>query len=160
MGGLAECYSSAADRFIIRVTERARFAIGHYDQPSEDNTVLRIFDLNESPSQPMENGRGETVRLVNTGLGTEKIDVHLNRLVPGGQRGRLHHHSQSDNVYIVRRGEGVLTAGDETYTIRPDQVIYIPAGMAHALSNLSDDVLEILEIYAPAGRQFDFTPVT
>jgi len=32
--------------------------------------------------------------------------------------------------------------------------------MAHSLSNLSDDVLEILEIYAPAGRQFDFTPVT
>jgi len=121
--------------------------------------VLRIFDLNESPSQPMENGRGETVRLVNTGLGTEKIDVHLNRLTPGGQRGRLHRHSQADNVYIVRRGEGVLTAGDETYTIRADQVIYIPAGMAHALSNLSDDILEILEIYAPAGRQFDFTLV-
>ena len=122
--------------------------------------MLRIFDLNASPTQPMENGRGETIRMVNTGVGTEKIDVHLNRLVPGGHRGRVHRHSQSDNVYIVRRGEGVLTAGDETHTIRPDQVIYIPAGMAHSLSNLSDDVLEILEIYAPAGRQFDFTPVT
>jgi hypothetical protein len=31
--------------------------------------------------------------------------------------------------------------------------------MPHSLSNLSDNVLEIFEIYAPAGRQFDFTPV-
>jgi len=30
-------------------------------------------------------------------------------LVPGGPRGNLHKHSQADNVYIVRRGEGTLT---------------------------------------------------
>ena len=107
----------------------------------------------------MENGRGETVRLVNSNLGTESVDVHLNRLVPGGPRGRLHRHARSDNIYIVRRGEGLLTADGASYTIRADQVVFIPAGMAHSLSNLSDDVFEIFEIYAPAGRQFDFTPV-
>jgi mannose-6-phosphate isomerase-like protein (cupin superfamily) len=121
--------------------------------------VLKIFDLNASAAVPMENGRGETIRLINSGLGTEKIDVHLNRLAPGGPRGRMHRHSQSDNVYLVRRGEGVLVCGGETHTIRADQVIYIPAGMPHSLSNLSDGVFEILEIYAPAGRQFDFTPI-
>jgi mannose-6-phosphate isomerase-like protein (cupin superfamily) len=107
----------------------------------------------------MEHGRGETIRLVNTGIGTERIDVHLNRLVPGGQRGRLHRHSQSDNVYIVRRGEGTLTADGETYTIRADQDVFIAAGMAHTLTTLSGEMFEIFEIYAPAGRQFDFTPV-
>jgi len=121
--------------------------------------VLRIFDLNACPSTPMENGRGETIRLINTGLGTEKIDLHLNRLVPGGARGRVHRHSQSDNVYIVRSGEGTLTADGASYTIRPDQIVFIPAGMPHSLSNLSEGVLEIFEIYAPAGRQFDFTAV-
>jgi mannose-6-phosphate isomerase-like protein (cupin superfamily) len=121
--------------------------------------MLKIFDLKTTPAAPMENGRGETIRLVNTALGTEKVDVHLNRLVPGGPRGRLHRHSQADNIYIVRRGEGTLVAGGETYTISADQVIYIPAGMPHSLSNLSDGVLEIFEIYAPAGRQFDFTRV-
>jgi mannose-6-phosphate isomerase-like protein (cupin superfamily) len=121
--------------------------------------VLKILDLDTCPASPMENGRGETIKLVNTGLGTEKIDLHLNRLMPGGPRGRVHRHSQSDNVYIVRRGEGVLTAGGETHTIRENQVVYIPAGMPHSLSNLSNEVFEIFEIYAPAGRQFDFTPV-
>jgi mannose-6-phosphate isomerase-like protein (cupin superfamily) len=121
--------------------------------------VLKIFDLNTCPAVPMEGGRGETVRLINTSLGTERIDLHVNRLVPGGPRGRLHRHSQSDNVYIVRRGEGTLIADGESYTIRADQIIFIPAGMVHSLSNLSDDIFEIVEIYAPAGRQFDFTPV-
>jgi HTH-type transcriptional repressor of puuD len=121
--------------------------------------VLKIFDLNACPTTPMDHGRGETIRLINPTVGTEKIDLHLNRLVPGGQRGRVHRHSQSDNVYIVRRGEGTLTADGASYTIRADQIVFIPAGMPHSLSNLSDDVLEIFEIYAPAGRQFDFTAV-
>jgi HTH-type transcriptional repressor of puuD len=121
--------------------------------------VLKIFDLNACAATPMDSGRGETIRLINTAVGTEKVDLHLNRLVPGGQRGRVHRHSQSDNVYIVRRGEGTLTADGASYTIRADQIVFIPAGMPHSLSNLSDDVLEIFEIYAPAGRQFDFTAV-
>lgn len=118
--------------------------------------MLKILDLEQCPVQPMENGRGETVRLVNTDLGTEKIDLHLNRLVPGGPRGKVHRHSRSDNVYLVRRGEGVLTANGETHTIRADQIVFIPAGMPHSLSNLSNDIFEIFEIYAPAGKQFDF----
>src|ERR1700743_3246261 len=97
------------------------------------------MDLGECPATPME-----------------KVDLHLNRLVPGGPRGRIHRHSQSDNVYIVRRGEGTLIADGKTYTVRTDQVIYIPAGMPHSLSNLSNELFEIFEIYAPSGKHFDF----
>jgi len=118
--------------------------------------MVTILDLNSITPQPMENGRGEILRLVNAKTGTEKVDVHLNRLMPGGPRGRVHRHSQSDNVYIVRRGEGTLTVAGATYTIKPDQVIHIPAGVPHSLSNLGTEVLELFEIYAPAGRQFDF----
>ena len=118
--------------------------------------MLKIIDLDQCPVKAMDNGRGETLRLVNMEVGTEKIDLHLNRLVPGGPRGKVHRHSQSDNVYIVRRGEGVLTANGETHTIRTDQIVFIPAGMPHSLSNMSDEVFEIFEIYAPAGKQFDF----
>ena len=71
--------------------------------------MLKILDLDACPAMPMENGRGEKIKLVDTGLGTEKIDLHLNRLVPGGPRGRLHRHSQADNVYIVRRGDALWT---------------------------------------------------
>ena len=56
--------------------------------------VFKILHLDECPASPMEPGRGEQIKLVNPALGTEKVDVHLNRLVPGGPRGKLHHHSQ------------------------------------------------------------------
>jgi len=118
--------------------------------------VFKIMNLDKCPTNPMEPGRGEQIKLVNASLGTEKLDVHLNRLVPGGPRGRLHHHSNADNVYIVKRGMGTLTVEDQTYRIRENDVVYIPAGMKHALANLDADVLEIFEIYAPSGRHFDF----
>jgi mannose-6-phosphate isomerase-like protein (cupin superfamily) len=121
-----------------------------------EQRVFKIMNLDECPTSPMAPGRGEQIKLVNASLGTEKLDVHLNRLVAGGPRGKLHHHSNADNVYIVKRGEGTLTVEGKTYRIREDDVVHIPAGMKHALANLGADVLEIFEIYAPSGRHFDF----
>jgi mannose-6-phosphate isomerase-like protein (cupin superfamily) len=118
--------------------------------------LFKLMHLDRCPTGPMAGGRGEQIKLINTSLGTEKIDVHLNRLAPGGPAGKVHHHTQADNVYIVKRGEGTLTVEDKTYVIRENDVVYIPAGMRHSLSNLGTEVFEIFEIYAPAGRQFDF----
>lgn len=118
--------------------------------------MFKILHLEECTTYPMEPGRGEQVKLVNATLGTDKVDVHLNRLVSGGPRGKVHHHNTSDNVYIVKRGEGTLTAEGKSYVIRENDVVYIPAGMRHSLSNLGDGVLELFEIYAPAGKHFDF----
>ena len=118
--------------------------------------MFKILHLDECPANPMEPGRGDQIKLVNPSLGTEKVDVHLNRLVPGGPRGKLHHHTNADNVYIVKRGEGTLTADGKTNVIRENDVVYIPAGMTHSLANLSDQPFEIFEIYAPSGRHFDF----
>ena len=71
-------------------------------------------------------------------------------------RGKRHHHTSADNVYIVKRGQGTLTVEDKSYTIREDDVVFIPAGMRHSLSNLGSEVFEIFEIYAPSGKHMDF----
>ncbi len=118
--------------------------------------MFKIMNLKDTPVERLEPNRGEKLKLVNTTLGTHNVDVHLNRLNPGGPRGKVHHHTKADNVYIVKRGVGTFTAGDETYTVREDDVIFIPAGLKHSLSNLGDGVFEIFEIYAPAGKHFDF----
>ena len=120
------------------------------------SAVFKIMNFNQSPSEGMPGGRGEKIKLINTTLGTHNVDVHLNRLAPGGPRGKVHHHTNADNVYIVKRGEGTLTVEGETHVVREDDVIFIPAGMKHSLSNLGEGVFEIFEIYAPAGRHFDF----
>ncbi len=117
--------------------------------------MFKIMHLEECAVTPMAGGRGEQIKLINPGLGTEKLDVHFNRLVAGGPRGKRHRHTNADNVYIVKRGAGTLTVDGETHIIRENDVVYIPAGMTHSLSNLSDKPFEIFEIYAPAGRHFD-----
>lgn len=119
--------------------------------------MFRIMKFAEMPTKPMsEKGRGEQISFVNPSMGTEKIDVHLNRLVPGGPNGKIHRHTNADNVYIVRRGQGRLIVEGKEYTIETDDVVYIPAGMRHSLSNVSSEVFEIFEIYAPSGQHFDF----
>ncbi len=115
--------------------------------------IIRPDDVSEID---MEAGRGTQVRLVDASLGTSAIDLHINRLRPGGARGRVHRHTRSDNVYIVRHGEGTLTIEGETHVIRADDVVFIPAGTRHSLSNLTDEPLELFEIYTPAGKAFDF----
>ena len=118
--------------------------------------MFKIFNLGNCSASPMEGGRGEQIKLINSSLGTEKLDVHLNHLAPGGPAGKLHHHNSADNVYIVKCGEGTLIVEDKTYIIRENDVVFIPAGMKHSLSNRSAGAFEIFEIYAPAGRHFDF----
>lgn len=118
--------------------------------------MLKIIDLSEAPSSPMDGGRGTKKRLVDSADGTQTLDVHMNTLASGGPRGKLHKHSVADNVYIVRSGTGELVVEGKTYRVTKDQVVFIPAGLRHSLSNVSDEPFEIFEIYAPAGKQFDF----
>jgi mannose-6-phosphate isomerase-like protein (cupin superfamily) len=117
---------------------------------------FKIIKPETAPRRALEPGRGYSLRLVDTGIGVESLDLHLNVLAPGGPRGRLHRHTRSDNVYIVKSGEGLLTIEGEHHAIVTDDVVFIPAGVRHSLSNVSGRELVIYEIYAPAGPAFDF----
>ena len=95
--------------------------------------MFRLMHLDACPTNPMAGGRGDQVKLINASLGTEKIDVHLNRLTPGGPRGKVHHHTQADNVYIVKRGAGTLTVEGKNYRIREsDMNAYLNEGSVTA----------------------------
>jgi len=125
--------------------------------PDKENLVgFCIVKPNTAPRLPLEPGRGDSIQLVNSATGTDKVDVHINVLLPKGPRGRVHRHSVSDNVYIVKSGEGELTIEGDVHLIVADDVVFIPAGARHSLSNVSDRELVIYEIYTPAGPSFDF----
>ena len=117
---------------------------------------FRIIKPDTAPRVPLEPGRGDSIQLIDGKSGTDKVDVHINVLLPKGPRGRVHRHSVSDNVYIVKSGEGELTIEGKTHRIVTDDVVFIPAGARHSLSNESGEKLVIYEIYAPAGPSFDF----
>ena len=53
--------------------------------------MFKVFHLGDCPSQPMKGERGEQIRLVNADVGSEALDVHLNRLKVGEPGGLYHH---------------------------------------------------------------------
>src|ERR1700737_1174081 len=99
---------------------------------------FKIIKPATAPRPTLEPGRGDSIRRIDTGIGVESLDVHMNVLKPNGPRGRVHRHSKSDNVYIVKSGEGLLTIEGETHTIAADNVVFIPAGVRHSLRNVSE----------------------
>lgn len=55
---------------------------------------------------------------------------------------------EEDEIYYILSGHGKCQLGDEIVDIKPNQVIYIPAGTFHALDNRgSDENLEILTFW-------------
>jgi mannose-6-phosphate isomerase-like protein (cupin superfamily) len=121
--------------------------------------MIKVMTLDDGDRVPLDSGRGEKIRLVDSRLGTDAIDLHHNTLFPGGPSGRYHRHSKADNVYIVTAGVGQLVADGVTYSVRKGEIIFIPAGVPHSLSNPGDEPFGIYEIYAPAGPDFDFIVV-
>lgn len=118
--------------------------------------VLMKLSDKTLPTAPLDQERGTQVKLVNKDLGTEKLDLHLNILKPRGNHGMVHRHTKSDNVYIVRKGMGEFFVDGKVLNVVEGDIVYIPAGVEHSLSNTSDDEFQIFEIYSPAGNDYDF----
>lgn len=71
-------------------------------------------------------------------------------LEPNGGQVPWHNHSQEE-VYVILEGSGEMCVGQERQTLTSGQAVYIPSGVFHQLTNLSDAPLKMLYCYGPAG---------
>lgn len=107
-----------------------------------------------SPDQ-MRYDRGTVRRLVGPQIGASSVDLHVNAIRAGSAPGPYHIHTNAENVYYVLSGEASIRSGEQTYPIKAGQVAFIPPRVPHAVSNRGDAELVIIEIYAPAGADFE-----
>ena len=77
--------------------------------------------------------------------------VHGNRrqslaeaIVQPGQTTALHWHRNSEELYHVTAGEGLMTLDDERFPIMPGDTVAIAAGRAHCVFNNGTEPLVIL----------------
>lgn len=70
------------------------------------------------------------------------------RIAPG-QTTALHWHRESEEIYHVTAGEGLMTLGDEQFLIGPGDSIAIAPKMAHCVHNAGPDTLVILCCCSP-----------
>jgi mannose-6-phosphate isomerase-like protein (cupin superfamily) len=61
------------------------------------------------------------------------------------------HNQQQEEVYYVVKGVGEMCLGESKQTLSAGQAVYIPSDTFHQLTNIGDEVLEMIYVYGPAG---------
>lgn len=70
--------------------------------------------------------------------------------VPSGVSQQLHSHEEAEQVYVVVRGEGTLSAAGDTETLVPGDLALIPPATDHVIANQGADQLALVSVQSPA----------
>lgn len=69
--------------------------------------------------------------------------------VPPGAETEEHYHRQTEEVYYVLRGQGVVMVGSDRRVVGPDDGILIPPGSRHRIQNTGQEPLVLLCCCSP-----------
>jgi mannose-6-phosphate isomerase-like protein (cupin superfamily) len=81
-------------------------------------------------------------------LGSRDLAVTWVSGIPGSEQG-LHAHEDSEQIYVVVRGRGLMTVDDEEREVEAGTAILIPAGAKHAIRNIGSEALEYVSATTP-----------
>lgn len=113
-----------------------------------------VFNLADAPRHPMRWDRGTQIRLFGEETGARQVDVHINVINVDSGPGPYHFHEHAENVYIVLEGEIEAVVDGQRFTLRKDDVAFIPPGVCHSAGNAGTAPARAIEIYAPVGADF------
>jgi mannose-6-phosphate isomerase-like protein (cupin superfamily) len=71
-------------------------------------------------------------------------------LEPGGGQVPWHNQDQEE-IYFVLEGTGEMCLGEERQVLRAGEMVFIPSGVFHQLTNIGAEPLRMLYCYGPAG---------
>lgn len=67
----------------------------------------------------------------------------------------LHYHLKQDEIFFVVDGEYLFKVGDETYTLKTGDTIFLPREVPHTFAQLTDTG-KMFFMFQPAGKMEDF----
>jgi mannose-6-phosphate isomerase-like protein (cupin superfamily) len=76
-------------------------------------------------------------------------------IVRPGTETRLHRHRRTEEIYHVTAGTGLMTLGDQMFSVTAGDSVCIPPGSPHCIRNTGDLDLRILCCCAPAYSHED-----
>lgn len=80
--------------------------------------------------------------------GEDQLAVTMVDIEPGAKQ-RLHNHPEVQ-VYVIIAGTGQMQVGDDTQTVNPGDLIYIPTNQMHGIENTGDSTLSYVSAATPA----------
>lgn len=117
-------------------------------------TKVQLTSIAEAEQAVMRLGRGVTKHLVGPRNGARLVDMHINVLNQDSGMGPYHFHEHAENVYLVLEGVVHVVIDGSFHELKKDDVAFIPPGVPHAAGSSGHGQAVLLEIYAPAGRDF------
>ena len=82
-------------------------------------------------------------------LGSRHMTVTWLEVPPGTSQG-LHSHEEAEQVYVVVKGIGTLSAAGDTEQLEPGDLALIPPASDHTLANEGEEMLALVSVQSPA----------
>ena len=70
--------------------------------------------------------------------------------VPPGASEKLHSHEEAEQVYVVVRGTGSMSAAGDTEELAPGDLAMIPPATDHEIANDGEEPLAVVSVQSPA----------
>jgi quercetin dioxygenase-like cupin family protein len=86
------------------------------------------------------------------GFGTEDVLLVLNHCEPGMDL-RPHSHD-FDQIAMITKGQAIYHIGEEPNRVGPGSLMLIPAGVEHYIEPLGNEVVENIDVFAPAREDY------
>lgn len=108
-----------------------------------------FINLNElTESHTTENGKyGEASYSISDLIGARKLGYSVSVVPPGKRVCPFHNHHINEEMFLILEGEGSLRFGDQTFDIKPLDIIACPPGgkeVAHQIINTGNQELVYL----------------
>jgi mannose-6-phosphate isomerase-like protein (cupin superfamily) len=70
--------------------------------------------------------------------------------VPAGASEELRSHEEAEQVYVVTRGNGTMSAAGDTQELAPGDLVLIPPATDHSIANRGDGDFACVSVQSPA----------
>jgi mannose-6-phosphate isomerase-like protein (cupin superfamily) len=97
------------------------------------------------PTQPVSEQL--SVQRLSDDLGTEKMHVNVWMLAEGSMMKHMHH--EQEELYLVLEGVAAMEVDGVTYELRERDVLSVPAGATHQMSNAGTGPVTFFAVSAP-----------
>jgi mannose-6-phosphate isomerase-like protein (cupin superfamily) len=82
-------------------------------------------------------------------LGSRQCSVNWLE-VPAGASEELRSHEEAEQVYVVVKGTGTMSATGDTQELAEGDLVLIPPATDHSVANAGDDAFALISVQSPA----------
>jgi mannose-6-phosphate isomerase-like protein (cupin superfamily) len=107
-----------------------------------------VQSLRGAPVNERGDGQVSYLTLAPGQFGSANLAITWVECAPGSQQ-PLHSHANSEQVYVIVRGEGRMLIDDEEQTVSPGDTVFIAPGSWHAIRNDSGTELVFATAASP-----------